>query len=221
VNDELAHRAFLNIFPNRQIPRLVVKYSGKFGDYNGNVHILKEYRAIEQLEFSLSKKFIETGDEIKIGILQYLMNKVYKTKIETLEQDIYHSFIKNMTRYAERKESDPYLISLYQKLNNEYFNGLLEEPNLVFGQDSTSTLGHYNYSTDTVTISTILKKDEDLLKFVIYHELLHKKHSFTTKNGRSSYHTTAFRNDEKKFSVPDIEKKLTRFVSKKRIRSWF
>ncbi|MCF7799154.1 SprT-like domain-containing protein [Candidatus Woesearchaeota archaeon] len=221
MNDELAQRAFLNLFPNRQQPVLVMKYSGKFSDYNGNVRILKAYHSIEKLEFSLSKKFLESEDDVIIGIIQHLLNKVYKTKISTLEQEFYHNFIKHMNRYAERKQSNSYLEKLFWELNETYFNGLLDMPNLKFGQDSTSTLGHYNYSTDTVTISTVLQENEELLRFVLYHELLHKKHLFTTKNGRASYHTKAFREDEKKFNVPDVEKKLAKFVSRKRVRSWF
>jgi hypothetical protein len=76
-----------------------------------------------------------------------------------------------------------------------------------------------------VTISSILKNNRLLLKFVLYHELLHKKHSFkTTKTGRSQYHTKAFRIDEKKFSEKeniDVEKELESFVKKKKLGGLF
>ncbi len=221
MNNKLAQEAFKELFPTKQIPQLIVKFSAKFNDYNGNVKIIKKFHIIQQLEFSLSKKFTESEEDIQKGILQHLLNKVYKTNKESIEQELYHKFIKNLTRYAKRKKSDPYLTRLFYELNEEYFSGLLEKPNMVFGQDSTTTLGHYQYSTDTVSISTILKENEDLLKYVLYHELLHKKHSFTTKNGRASYHTRAFREDERQYKTVDVEKKLERFVRKKRIIKLF
>ena len=107
------------------------------------------------------------------------------------------------------------LLEVFNKLNEEYFNGLLDRPNLVFGQNSTTVLGNYNYSTDTVTISTILRDETDLLDFVVYHELLHKKHGFKHSGTRGQYHTPAFKRDEKLFRVKDIEKKLEKFVAKK------
>lgn len=216
--NNILHKAFTKLFPNKEIPEITVRFSGKFTAYNGNVSIHKTFRTITKLSFSLSKEFKECEEDIIIGILQYLMNKVYGTAIKTIEQDLYHSFIKNLTRYAKRKVSDHLLMEVFSRLNEEYFNGLLDRPNLVFGQDSTTILGHYNYSTDTVTISTILRNETDLLDFVVYHELLHKKHGFRHSGTRGQYHTREFRADEKKFSVEDIEKKLERFVAKRKIK---
>ena len=218
MNDGILEKAFTSLFPNKKIPVLTVRYSGRFSSYNGNVSIRKEFRTITKLEFSLSKEFTNCEEDIVIGIIQYLLNKVYASNIKTIEQDLYHSFIKNLTRYAKRVESDPLLFEVFARLNEEYFDGLLDRPNLVFGQESTTTLGHYNYSTDTVTISTILKNETDLLDFVVYHELLHKKHGFKHTGTRGQYHTREFKADEKKFKVPDIEKKLERFVAKKKIK---
>lgn len=211
-------KAFSSLFPDKKIPNLTVRYSGKFKSFNGNVSIHKEFRTITKLNFSLSKDFKDCEEDIIIGIIQHLINKVYNKNIKTLEQDLYHSFIKNMSLYAKRIESDPLLLKVFDRLNNEYFDGLLDRPNLIFGKDSTTILGHYNYSTDTVSISTILKKEDDLLDFVVYHELLHKKHGFKQNGTRGRYHTKEFRADEKAFKVKDIEKKLERFVAKKKIK---
>lgn len=214
----LVTESFSALYPTKQAPELNLKFSGHFKEFNGNVTIRKEGRTITALEFSLSKKFVDCEPEMLIGIIQHLLNKVYKTKKESIEQELYHNFIKHLTRYAKRVESDPFLVELYKELNEEYFSGLLEQPNLVFGTNSTTTLGHYNYAKDLVTISTILKTDRELTKYVVYHELLHKKHKFKTKGARSLYHTKEFRADEKLFHDKHIEKKLERFVSKKKIK---
>lgn len=213
--------AFRSLYPSRNMPELSVKYSGRFKDYNANVQIKKFGWTITKLQFSLSKKFLDTEDELKIGIIQHLLNKVYKTNVNTLEQDLYNNFLKHLSNYSERKESDSYLVEVFYELNEEYFHGLLDQPNLVFGQESLTTLGHYNYQSDTVTISTALQEDPHLLKFVLYHELLHKKHGFKKSGSKTMYHTKEFKADERKFVDKDVEKKLERFVRKKKLSSWF
>lgn len=226
---EIPLTAFKKLYPQdseESIPRLSLRYSGKFSDYNGNVSMVGirgrrgEY---SELKFSLSKKFFDVDEDIQIGMIQHLLNKVYKTNVCSLEQDLYENFIKHLTRYADRRESDSSLVKLFNELNEEYFFGTMDQPNLVFGQDSVRTLGHYNYAKDLVTISKILRDDVELMRFVLYHELLHKKHGFKkSKTGRSQYHTTAFRKDERAYADYDsMEKRLTNFVSKKRIKNYF
>jgi len=217
----LITQAFSELYPTRQAPNLSLKFSGHFKEFNGNVSIRKAGRAITSLDFSLSKNFVESEPETVIGMLQHLLNKVYKTKKETLEQELYTNFIKHLTRYAPRVISEPFLVEVYEELNKEYFNDFLEQPNLVFGTASTTVLGHYNFAKDLITISTVLKSNRELLKYVLYHELLHKKHKFKTTGTRNQYHTRKFREDEKKFHDKDIEKKLQRFVGKKKIKKAF
>ena len=219
--EELAVRAFRGLYPKREIPELEVKFSGRFKEYNANVEIKKNGWSILKLHFALSKKFLETQEEMRIGIIQHLLNKIYKTKVKSIEQDLYENFLKHLSTYSERLESDPYLQRIYEELNEEYFHGILDQPNLVFGQKSLTVLGHYSYTSDKVTISTALKEDELLLRFVLYHELLHKKHGFKKRGSKTMYHTKEFKADEKKFKDPHIEKKLEKFVRRKKLRSWF
>jgi hypothetical protein len=224
--DSLLTTSFRELYPARQMPELSLKYSGKFKDYNATVHMTKRARLFLTLDFRLSKKFADCDESIQQGVIQHLLNRVYGTAVKTLEQDLYHSFIEKVTRYAPRIESNTYLQEQFEILNNQYFHGIMERPNLVFGKkEATTVLGHYNYTSDLVTISPVLKEREDLLLFVLYHELLHKKHGAKkSATGRSQYHTTAFRKDEKLFHIPDVEKELERFVRKKKLKkafSWF
>lgn len=216
----LAHKAFSLLYPNKAFPNIELRYSGKFNSYNGNVSLQRQGRHIQKISFSLSKEFEECQEDIQMGIIHHLLNKVYKTQIPSLQQELYEKFLIHVSSYAPRQKSEPVLINLYKELNEEYFDGLLLQPNLVFGSASTSTLGHYNYTTDTVTVSTILQSKRELLKFVLYHELLHKKHKFSSsKSGRMQYHTQAFRKDEKKYKIKDIEKRLERFIARKKFRN--
>lgn len=222
---EILIKAFRGLYPKRQIPQLRIRFSGRFQSYNANVQIKKQLRRITELEFRMSKAFEKIDEVILIGVAQHLLNKVYKTKIQTLEQEVYANFLKHAKKYSAKNIIDTELKTVFDTLNERYFSGLMAMPNLKFGREALRTLGHYNYNTDTITISPVLLQREDLLEFVMYHEMLHKKHGITkTKTGRNYYHTTAFRRDEKKFHIPDIEKKLEGFLRKKKMAkafSWF
>jgi predicted metal-dependent hydrolase len=235
--EEIAQIAFKQLYPSKTSPHLMIKFSGKFSDYNANVKIEKLGRIITGLEFGLSRKFQESDKSIVIGVIQHLLNKIYRTQIETMEQDFYHNFIKHIGKYTKAQKSDEILEELFNELNEEYFSGLLDIPSMVFGNKTLTVLGNYNYHKDLVTISSALQTDRELTKYVLYHELLHKKHSFKTKNGRGQYHTPAFRADERKFQnkhtpqseidskasskITPIEKKLRKFIRGKKLRKAF
>jgi len=127
-----------------------------------------------------------------------------------------------LSKYAKSSDHDPELEESFDRVNDRFFNGMMEKPNLVFASESFRKLGSYEYSTNTVNISTIfqgLPDDEKrFLDYVIYHELLHKKHTFNVKNGRHQAHTTVFKNDEKKFSENgiDMEKELNKWLRNKK-----
>ena len=125
--------------------------------------------------------------------------------------DMYNSFIKKLHLVVPKTNFDPTLESSFHRINEDYFDGLLEKPNLKFGKKTFSKLGSYEYATDTVTISKALENDFELIDYVMYHELLHKKHQFTSKNGRSHHHTKLFRQKEKAFPNSSLmEKRLGR-----------
>jgi predicted metal-dependent hydrolase len=213
----IAEKALTQLLPNKTENRNVrVKYSAKFNDYNANVKYSNNF-----IEFSLSKKWQGVSEEIVIGLIQTLLLKLYKEKNSTINIELYNKFIKNMTKYAKVHSINPLLEESFNRLNEEYFNGFMNKPNLVFGEKAFSKLGHYEYGTDTVVISSLLKEDPELMNYVLYHELLHKKHKFHSKNGRSYHHTKRFREDEKKYKDKNAEKKLKKFLVKKRIRKAF
>ncbi len=181
--------------------KVLVSYSGRFKGYNANIRCGKGFA-----EFRLSHEWKRVDEEIKKGIIQHLICKAYKIHKRTYNQELYEEFLRQAANYAPRIISDDLLVERYNKLNDEYFSGLLDQPNIIWGRHSLRKLGSYDYGTDTIKVSTVLKENTDLLDYVLYHEMLHKKHKFTCKNGRSHHHTKEFREDEKKFRLEDAEK---------------
>jgi hypothetical protein len=96
------------------------------------------------------------------------------------------------------------LDKLFNRLNRQYFESQLAKPTLSWSpRRSKRILGHHDYSHDTIIISRALDSanvPEYVVEFVLYHEMLHMKHHPRLVNGRRIYHTTAFRNDEKRFA---------------------
>jgi len=210
----LVDRAFSELFPDKSINKsLRIRYSRAFNAYNANV----KYNAFS-MTFSLSRDWKKVSDEIKVGLIQSLLLKVYKEKKSTINVELYEKFIKSIGDYSEVTESDPVLEKSFVRVNEKYFSGMIDMPNLRWGSNSFSKLGTYEYGANLITVSSLFKDNEELLDYIMYHELLHKKQKFHTKNGRSYHHTKHFRDKEKQFDNPNVEAQLKSFLARKRIK---
>jgi len=96
------------------------------------------------------------------------------------------------------------LNEIFARVNAAYFGGLMPKPTLTWNRTLTARkFGHYQPGRDTIMISITLDDHEVpafALDFVMYHELLHKKHGSMTVNGRRLSHSQAFRADERRFA---------------------
>ncbi|MBR9702844.1 M48 family metallopeptidase [Candidatus Woesearchaeota archaeon] len=132
--------------------------------------------------------------------------------------DLYHTFLKKLGDYQTGSGghiADEELQVSFDKVNAEYFDDYMLAPNITWGGDSIQHLGHYSFTDDTITMSKSMSGAGELLDYVMYHELLHKKHKFEHKNGRTRSHTKAFRTDERKFKInngEEAEKALTKYL---------
>jgi hypothetical protein len=224
LSDKIALKGMMNIeflsgkdlVQNR---RVSLNYSGHFTNYNANVRYTRGY-----IEFNLSSMWRNIDEDIQIGLIESLVVKIFKLKgINTSNMKLYESFMKGLSKYAKSDDHDPELEASFHRVNEKFFNGMMEKPNLIFANESFRKLGSYEYSTNSIYMSTIFQglplEEQKFLDYVIYHELLHKKHTFNIKNGRHQAHTTVFKNDEKKFGLEmdvDMEKELNRWLGRKK-----
>ena len=211
----LPHEAYKELFNQEPTKELSLRYSGHFSPFNANVQYNSDF-----IKFKLSNDWKQVSPEIKKGLLQNLLAKMKKTSTITLHMELYEKFYKNLSKYRPATETDPFLEESFSRLNEDYFHGMMEKPNLVWGQPSTSKLGSFDFGSNTITISTIFKQHEELLDYVMYHEMLHKKHKYTLKKGRSHSHTKEFRDEEKKFKTPDMEQQLKTFLAKHKVKKF-
>ncbi len=215
----LIKKAFIELFPEKEIDfDAKIKYSRAFKGYNAKVKYTKDY-----MEFRLSYTWKTVSDEIQIGLLQSLFNKIYGKKIKTINIELYDIFIKKIPGFTPKTKTDPFLEDSFNRINSEYFSEMLDMPNLEFAGKNFHTLGTYDHGTDTIRISGVLKKDTNLLDYVMYHEMLHKKIKYKNSGNRNMHHSKAFRIEEKKFNDPKIEEKLKEFLKKEKFKEkfWF
>ncbi len=92
---------------------------------------------------------------------------------------------------------------VFDRVNQEYFHGVLEKPQLTWSQKkSYRRLGTYAAQTDTVTISRTFDNcscPDYAIDFIMYHELLHKKMGIKRANSGKHNHTKIFKEYEKRF----------------------
>ncbi|MBI2548406.1 SprT-like domain-containing protein [Candidatus Woesearchaeota archaeon] len=207
----LLEQAYIQLFPESQFPyEASIIYSGKFVGYNAN---LKLYPRKNILEIAMSKQWQEIDIEITLGLIQVLLVKLFKKKRTTINMELYHLFMKHAHLAAPRIDAPPELVASFHRVNDKYFSGMMDQPNLIWGKESSRKLGSYDYGRDTITMSSLLQNvRQEVLDYIMYHELLHKKHKFAVKNGRSYHHTRIFKTDEQRFeNAQAIEKELERF----------
>ena len=208
--------AYRELYPEKAFPYIpVVKYSGKFRGFNANIKLRGS-----RLTVSLSKQWRGVSKDIQIGLIQDLLVRLLKQKKNTSNIQLYNAFMRNVHLAVPKTKSDPFLANAFSSLNETFFNGMMEKPNFQW-MNGTRTLGHYEYGTDTISISRILQRDEQLLEYVLYHEMLHKKHKFSSTPGRQRHHSKAFRIDEAKFpNANELEKRFSKLKRPAFLR-WF
>jgi hypothetical protein len=92
----------------------------------------------------------------------------------------------------------------FARVNATYFAGRMARPKLVWNRTLTGRkFGHFRRSADTVMLSVSLDAPdvpEFVVDFVMYHELLPKKHGVAIINGRRVAHGAAYRAEERQFA---------------------
>ncbi len=190
---DLIQESFQRLFPEKEFNYLTnVEYNRRLSDFNANIKLVRN-----NISVNLNLQWKDIEDEIKIGLIQSLLLKILKKKENTQNIDLYNNFVKNIPILTPKTKSDPHLESSFNRVNQNFFQNTIEQPNLTWGTASRRKLASYNFHDDTITVSTIFKESrEEVLDYLMYHELLHKHHKFNNKNGRSHFHTPKFRDDE-------------------------
>ncbi len=209
----LLEHAYQELYPDREARTLILSYSGRFKGYNANIRMTRN-----EITVNASKQWRHVAPDIQKGLFQELLIRLFKIKKQTINMDLYNHFIRSLPNVAPKTQTHPVLEESFQRVNITFFNDMMEQPNLKLG-NGINRLGTYEYATDTITISQILLENKELMDYVMYHEMLHKKHQYKAKPGRHLHHSTQFKKDEARFpNAESLELELNKLVRKNKRR---
>jgi len=209
---DLIQESFQRLFPEKEfIYQTRLEYNLRLADFNANV----KYSG-GKIGVNLNLQWKDIDDEIKIGLIQSLLVKIFQKgkRLTTPNIELYNNFVKNINILTPKVQSEPELELSFQRVNERFFLGELEKPNLKWGSASRRKLASYNYHDDTVSVSTLFQSaDQHILDYLMYHELLHKHHKFNHKNGRSFFHTREFKEAENIYPQrAEVEHKISLLI---------
>lgn len=216
----IIQQSFQQLFPSKELNyQTNLEYNRRLGDFNANVKLESNI-----LHINLNLKWKNIDNEIKIGLIQTLLLKMFakrfrfKTNYTTFNIELYNNFVKKIPLLTPKTKTHPVLEESFHRVNKSYFHELLDIPNLVWGTDSKRKLACYNFHNDTVTVSTIFRDcSSEILDYLVYHELLHKKQKFQYKKGRNYFHTRKFKEAEKLFpNQHQIERQINLIIRQHR-----
>ncbi len=214
MTKELINEAYERLTGQKIPYQYELSYSGKFKGFNANVT-----RQGRKISLNLSCNWKEISSEIKIGLIQDLLIRIFRLKKEkTMNIDLYHNFLRNAHIAVPKTKKHPILELSFNKINENFFNNTLETVNFKVS-NSLRTLGSYHYGSDTITITQHLLENQELLDYVMYHEMLHKHHKFSSNKCNTLHHSPEFKRDEQKF--PDwqrVESELRNLASRKPLK---
>ncbi|MBI4140058.1 M48 family metallopeptidase [Candidatus Woesearchaeota archaeon] len=213
-NTKIVQTSFELLYPGKEWKyEEKTRYSGRFKGFNASIT-----RRSNNITVSLSKEWKTVDNDIKIGLVQELLGKLFKEKKITFNIEVYHAFLKKVGQYMPKKDPEEALKESFNRMNKEYFNEIMERPNINWC-NGKNRVGYYEYGTDTVSLSRELAQDTELLDYVMYHELLHKKHKFKTSTKRTRHHSKEFKEEEHKYkNWQTQEKKLERLARRNKWR---
>ncbi len=208
----IIQEAHQRLFPSRQFNyNTKIEYNRRLSDFNANISV-----TINKIVLKMNLQWKDIDEEIKIGLIQHLLLRVFKVKkiTTTPNVNLYNNFVKNIPLLTPKTKKDPLLCSSFERVNLQFFQGDMEKPNLKWGRDSRRKLACYNFHNDTVTVSTLFKNcKQEILDYLMYHELLHKHHKFKHNNGRNSFHSPEFKRDEALYpNYKQLEKEMNQII---------
>ncbi len=215
---DLIIESYTRLFPEKLCPyETQIEYNRRLSAFNANIKLRRN-----MISLNMNLQWKDIDEEIKIGLVQSLLLKILREsggKKQTMNINLYNNFIKNIPILTPKNVTNVRLGGVFEELNSRFFAGELERPNLQWGQQAFRRLAHYNFHSDMITVSeTFREARPEILQYIMYHEMLHKKMAFTNKEGgRHSYHSPEFKRAEALFPEYErIEKEITQFVRKEK-----
>jgi len=209
---EIYARVLKDLKPRTEPPRIQVEFR-RYANANSSIR-LQEGRLTVRIA-----DILEGAPAPILEALAYiLLGKLYRRPVPRIYEHRYRLYLNRrdvrqklqlMRQIRGRKfVSGPEgashnLEELFERLNRQYFDGLLGRPQLGWSrQASRSLLGHFDPSHNAIIISRIFDRPSAAplaLEYVMFHEMLHLRYPVDHNGARRRVHTREFRDAERAF----------------------
>lgn len=220
AGESLLHSYFADAF--RQVTRRPEPpdIQVTFFPFAGLNHTIRIRR--QRIYVRVSDLLREAPPPVHRALAHILIAKLFRKRVGSEHQELYREFafqphVVRASDLARRERGRKHLSGslgqvydleqIFARLNRRYFENQLVKPVLSWSQRRTRRiLGHHDRIHDAIVISRTLDSSEMplfMIEYVLYHEMLHVKHSPRLINRRRIFHHTAFRADERRFQYFD------------------
>jgi hypothetical protein len=210
--EQIYERVFRAVKPRTPVPRITIRYR-KYANANSRIRLQDDH-----LHADISDLLQDAPAPIQEALAFILISKLYRKPTPPAIAARYRRYLNRgdvrHTLYSAKKERgrksyrDPRgqahdLCAIFEELNFQYFHGLMARPELGWSlRPSQTTLGHYDPSHHVIVLSVLLDSTdapELLVKYVMFHEMLHLRFPTEHRGARRCVHTKAFKAAEREF----------------------
>jgi hypothetical protein len=210
---EIYARVLKDLKPRTALPEIRVEFR-RYANANSSVRL-----AGGQMTVRIADVLEGAPAPIVEALAYILLGKLYRRPVPRIYEHRYRLYLNRreirqkvqlMRQIRGRKfVSGPEgashnLDELFERLNRQYFDGLLGRPLLGWSRQlSSSLLGHFDPSHNAIIISRIFDCPSApplALEYVMFHEMLHLRYPVDHNGVRRRVHTREFRQAERAFA---------------------
>jgi predicted metal-dependent hydrolase len=224
--EQIYARVFKTIKPRTPLPQISIQYR-RYANANSRISLRDGHLSVEISDL------LETAPApIQEALASILVSKLFRRAPERTALARYRRYlnradVRRSLHLAKQQRGRKWLRdargrvydlrAIFEDLNFKYFHGLMAQPQLGWSvRPSRTTLGHYDPSHHAIVLSTMLDSDkapELVVRFVMFHEMLHLRYPTEHKGARRCVHTKEFKLAEKEFDGYDeATRQLKQFV---------
>jgi predicted metal-dependent hydrolase len=167
-----------------------------------------------RIQIKVSDHFRQAPLSILEIIAIILISKIYKMRVQKEIKRQYQEYVTRLEdKLPPRRQNsiESYnpcgknydLDEIFNELNQKYFENKLDKPILGWSRNkSYRRLGFYDHKRNLLVISLIFDSRQvppEVIKSLVYHEMLHIIFPVIHRNGRRIIHPLEFKRKEKKF----------------------
>lgn len=210
--EEIYLRVFRELKPRTPPPGLTIEFR-RFANPNSYIRLQGGHLLVR-----ISDMLASAPAPVMEALAHILLGKLYRKPAARIYEHRYRLYLnrKDVRRQADlvrqvrgRKFlSGPEgthhnLNSIFERLNQIYFSGLLGQPQLGWSRGTSKRLlGHFDPSHNAIVISRVFDRPGVpllALEYVMFHEMLHLCYPVEHGGARRCVHTKEFKDAEKQF----------------------